>query len=110
LYYYGNGSTVADYTPIGGTMPFATSPPGLSTFSGLYNGNIAAMSVNIKTLTDPWHYYTYRYDQLNRLKNNSVYKVSSSTTSVTDYQEAFTYDGNGNILTCAQRRRSNSHG
>ncbi|SDR89317.1 RHS repeat-associated core domain-containing protein [Mucilaginibacter mallensis] len=94
LYYY-----TADYTPIGGTNPFSTAPAGLSTFNSLYNGNIAAMSTNITKLTDPWHYYTYRYDQLNRLKGTSVYKAGSMATPVTDYQENFTYDGNGNILT-----------
>ncbi|SDR89064.1 RHS repeat-associated core domain-containing protein [Mucilaginibacter mallensis] len=97
LYYYTN-----DYNPIGGTNPFSTAPAGLSTFNSLYNGNIAAMSTNITKLTDPWHYYTYRYDQLNRLKGNSVYKAGSTATPVTDYQENFTYDGNGNILTATR--------
>jgi RHS repeat-associated protein len=94
LYYY-----ASDYTPIGGTNPFDTAPTSLTSFSGLYNGNIAAMSTNIKQLTDPWHYYTYTYDQLNRIRANSVYKVTSPTvnTPVTDYHETFTYDGNGNI-------------
>jgi RHS repeat-associated protein len=94
LYYY-----ASDYTPIGGSNPFDTAPTSLASFSGLYNGNIAAMSTNIKQLTDPWHYYTYTYDQLNRIRANSVYKVTSPTvnTAVTDYHETFTYDGNGNI-------------
>jgi len=97
LYYY-----TSDYNPIGGTNPFSTAPAGLSTFNSLYNGNIAAMSTNITKLTDPWHYYTYRYDQLNRLKGTSVYKAGSTATPVTDYQEGFTYDGNGNILTATR--------
>jgi RHS repeat-associated protein len=97
LYYYNN-----DYAPIGGNNPFATAPAGLSTFNSLYNGNIAAISTNIVKLTDPWHYYTYRYDQLNRLKGTSVYKAGSTATPVSDYQEGFTYDGNGNILTATR--------
>jgi len=98
LYYYGNGSTIADYTPIGGVNPFSTAPAGLSTFSALQNGNIAASSMNIPQLTDPWHYYTYQYDQLNRLRTTKVNKVTTGTvTPVNDYKETFTYDGNGNI-------------
>ncbi len=99
LYYFGDGSTILDYTSISGLTPFNAAPAGLSSFNALYNGNIAAMSTNIPKLTDPWHYYTYRYDQLNRVKGDHVYKVISTATPVTDYQEHFTYDGNGNILT-----------
>jgi len=99
LYYYGNGSAVTDYKPIGGNNPFSNTPPSVSNFYALYNGNIAAMSTNTPQLTDPWHFYTYRYDQLNRLKASHVYKVSSTATPVADYHENFTYDGNGNIKT-----------
>ena len=102
LYYYGNGTTVNDYTPIGSSNPFSNTPPTLSSFNGLYNGNIAAVSNNITKLTDPWHYYTYKYDQLNRIKASQVYKAGSTATSVADYHEAFTYDGNGNIKTVSR--------
>jgi len=103
LYYYGNGTTITDYKPIGGTYQFATNPPSFSNFYSLYNGNIAAMSTNVPQLTtNPWHYYTYRYDQLNRIKASHVYKVSSTPTSIADYHENFTYDGNGNIKTVSR--------
>ncbi|WP_214073231.1 RHS repeat-associated core domain-containing protein [Mucilaginibacter sp. dw_454] len=60
--------------------------------------------MNIPQLADPWHYYTYKYDQLNRIKATNVYKVSTGVTQVTDYNEAFTYDGNGNILTAIRNQ------
>jgi len=103
LYYYGDGSTVFDYASISGTNPFASAPAGLSTYRAVYNGNIAAMSTNIQKLADPWHYYTYHYDQLNRVRLSSVYKNSGAiSTRVSDYHESFNYDGNGNITSATR--------
>jgi hypothetical protein len=66
LDYYG---TTNDYKPIKiNEKPFATASAAGFGFKALYNGNIAGMSVNIGKLNAPL-LYTYRYDQLNRLKS-----------------------------------------
>lgn len=70
----------------------------------LYNGNIAAMMVNIPKIGDA-QLYGYKYDQLNRISsmdafgglNNTNNTFTATTTS--NYKERVTYDGNGNILT-----------
>ncbi|PWU02589.1 MAG: hypothetical protein C5B52_05040 [Bacteroidetes bacterium] len=69
----------------------------------LYNGNIAAMGVNLPKLGTT-KLYNYHYDQLNRMVAMDVYNglVPAAGTftpaSVTDYQERVAYDANGNIL------------
>jgi RHS repeat-associated protein len=112
LHYYHEGLNV-DYKPISGTSAFAT-PGNTGSFTSLYNGNIGAMSVNISglqknspaagTLSEPL-FYSYRYDQLNRIVSMQAYKGFNASTnqwnpvSINDYREDVTYDPNGNILT-----------
>lgn len=72
LHYYDEGST-HDYIPIGATQPLASITPGGFNFTSLYNGNIGAMSVNVPQVGMPL-FYSYRYDQLNRLKSMQAYK------------------------------------
>jgi len=48
--------------------------------------------------------FTYKYDQLNRLKQVRYHPLTATTTGWThgtsaDFRESLTYDGNGNILT-----------
>ncbi|HEY9259743.1 RHS repeat-associated core domain-containing protein, partial [Chitinophaga sp.] len=92
-----------DYKSIGNTNAIAggtTSNAAL--FSPLYNGNIAAMSVNIATLGQPL-LYTYKYDVLNRLSSMTAANGLNTTTNtwtpnkLDDFEEAITYDANGNI-------------
>jgi RHS repeat-associated protein len=70
----------------------------------LYNGNIAAMAVNIPKLSAT-KLYNYHYDQLNRLVAMDMYNglspVAGTFTPVNDtsYKERVSYDPNGNILT-----------
>ena len=94
-----------DYTPInanGINLPFAhLADPG--DWKPLYNGNIAAMAVNIGKFEDALVNY-YAYDQLNRLVRRQVYKGINSENQfskdqIEDFYEDFTYDPNGNILT-----------
>ena len=64
----------------------------------MYNGNIfetywRTASSNIKRS------YGYEYDNLNRLTNAFYLKSDAQTDA---YNEALTYDANGNILTLAR--------
>jgi YD repeat-containing protein len=96
LHYFGG-----DYKAINNTvLPFAPIPNLVS----LYNGNIAAMSVNIPKVGEPL-LNSYRYDQLNRLTKVNTYKGLNPQTNnwnvvaIDDHREELTYDANGNIQT-----------
>jgi RHS repeat-associated protein len=99
LHYYNN-----DYRAIGYT-PQPTSVLGALTTNAapLYNGNIAAMAVNIPQLSAA-KVYNYHYDQLNRIVAMDMYNGLSPTAgtftpvSDTSYKERVSYDPNGNIL------------
>lgn len=102
-----------DYTAISSTAAaFQATAPNTSDFyktmSSLYNGNIAQSVVAVKQLMQnntPPQGTDYQYDQLNRLKQVSVFNdnqlVTSNswkTTSASNgYREYFTYDNNGNL-------------
>ncbi|WP_205509787.1 LamG-like jellyroll fold domain-containing protein [Longitalea arenae] len=105
LGYYNN-----DYKPIGtGANAFSLNYNAqLSDASGneLFNGNISNTTVALSKFRngDPIG-YSYRYDQLNRLKATHYHPLLASTTTwhnntkATDntYGENITYDANGNI-------------
>lgn len=98
LHYFGD----ADYKPLDPTVkPFASAGASLP---GLYNGNIAAMSVNLPKAGVPL-FYTYTYDVLNRLKEmKTAHNIDAATNTwspvpVADFGEKINYDPNGNILT-----------
>lgn len=64
----------------------------------LYNGNISEVywksnSDNVKRK------YSYEYDSMNRLKNAIYQKPDTATPITNSYNEAATYDKNGNIIT-----------
>ncbi|OMP75147.1 hypothetical protein BW716_31605 [[Flexibacter] sp. ATCC 35208] len=99
IHYFGN----REYTPVSTTVkPFAAAVGN----SPLFNGNISAISQSISTLGTPLE-YTYSYDVLNRLTgmvaNKGLDSLTNSWTNaftaLSDFKEAVTYDGNGNILT-----------
>ena len=94
-----------DYEPVSrseSNKPFAemTGVPG---FRGLYNGNIASMSVYLPKLGTPV-LYNYSYDQLNRL--TTMQPLTGLDTgsnqwnaiAINNYKENLGYDANGNIL------------
>jgi RHS repeat-associated protein len=100
-----------DYSPIGGTNSGSfevgmtnTVIPGPG--NSLYNGNIARATIAIRNfgVTD-FKGYSYRYDQVNRLKmmrmdNNPVsgsLTIWNVGTTDNAFKEEITYDGNGNI-------------
>jgi RHS repeat-associated protein len=103
LHYYSTANA-KDYKPIGGGQPFANAAAAGFGFVSLYNGNIAAMSVNTPKLGEPL-LTTYKYDQLQRLTKVNTYKGLNPATnnwnvvSIDDYREELTYDANGNIQT-----------
>ena len=104
-------STVNDYKSINSTVtPFVNNVFNLTNTNStvvakpLFNGNIAAMAVNIPKLGTA-SVYGYQYDQLNRITsmdaftgiNNTNNTFTASTTA--NYKERVTYDANGNIKT-----------
>ncbi len=112
LHYYdqgGNGKI--DYKPIDVTTASFPRPSAQTeALHSLYNGNIAAMSVNIAALqkggvgvNSAPLLYRYKYDQLNRLKTMETFEGLAgnawSLTARPDYNESVNYDANGNILT-----------
>lgn len=106
-----NSITVNDYKAINGTVtPFVNNVFNLvnsdaaTVAKPLFNGNIAAMMVNIPKLGAAQH-YGYAYDQLNRIQGmdafigldntNNTFTASASS----NYKERISYDANGNIKT-----------
>jgi len=106
---YSLGYYDEDYKPIGGTgsIAFGTNyKQTLGDVSGLnlYNGNISSSTYAIAKINNEATVgYTYKYDQLNRLKALRQHGLGGSgswtSSSIGDvYKENFSYDGNGNIL------------
>ena len=111
--------TYGDYTPISGNSPFADVPTALNAtsypFKALFNGNIAAMAVNIPKFTPSGGggmVYNYGYDQLNRLvAMNAFTGLNTSTFVHTDaYKENIGYDANGNISSYFRNGAANKLG
>ena len=74
------------------------------TANQLYNGNIAAMLVNIPKIGEA-QLYGYKYDQLNRIVSMDAFTGLNNVTNTftaaatSNYKERVTYDANGNIKT-----------
>ncbi len=74
--------------------------------SGLFNGNIRAMTTALSDNTAPWKVLSkwFQYDQLNRIKTVTNFTQTangnnlSALSATGDYSEFFRYDANGNIL------------
>jgi RHS repeat-associated protein len=100
LNYYRGDYKAIGYTPQTHTIIGQLGSNG----AALYNGNIAAMAVNIPKLGAA-RLYNYHYDQLNRIVSMDAFSgldpVAGTFTpvSLSDYRERVTYDPNGNILT-----------
>ncbi|HRE52056.1 MAG TPA: hypothetical protein PK339_11580 [Flavitalea sp.] len=108
---YTLGYYQGDYQPIGAgsatafPMQFSTQSADI-TGHDLFNGNISHTTVALSKFRngDPVG-YSYRYDQLNRLKEMRRHGLAANTTtwnssSISDkFKESIVYDGNGNIKT-----------
>ena len=104
----------ADYQPVNETV--APFPSPFNTLNNtqlrpLYNGNIAGMAESIKTFESGSYFgglstlYSYRYDQLNRIKGMRTFTgfnvTGNSWTGAAESDrllEEYRYDANGNIL------------
>ncbi len=107
------GNTVNDYKPINtGVTPFVTNVFSLTNTDAatvakpLFNGNIAAMLVNIpKLASGTAQLYGYAYDQLNRIVSMDAFTGLNNTNNTftaaatANYKERISYDANGNIKT-----------
>lgn len=106
-----------DYTSINNTVtPFpkyyglATGGVPDSLYRPLYNGNISSMATNIRMFQSVYGgqslFYNYKYDQLNRITRQDVYKNFDRVNNhynaldIRDslFKERIAYDANGNIL------------
>lgn len=103
-----------DYKPVGGSSlnTFTSGTFNLTNTNTtnnrvaaeLFNGNIAAMAVNIPKLSAA-NVYGYKYDQLNRIVSMDAFtgldNVTNSftPTATANYKERVSYDANGNIKT-----------
>lgn len=112
LGYYGG-----DYSAIGGigATAFAQqyeAQQGSSGGQSLYNGNISNATYAINKIDNGRTTgYTYRYDQLNRLKSMRQHDLWDSNnwnngSMTSKYAENFNYDGNGNILKLQRNNQS----
>jgi RHS repeat-associated protein len=104
-------------------LPQSTGSYLMAQRKDLWNGNIGCMMTNLadpdladNPQGDKWGMLgmAYRYDQLNRIKSAdgfTNYTASTNTWGTTAessiYNNAFTYDGNGNIIT---QHRSDQNG
>ena len=111
-----------DYSPIGGNENhiMAYDPQDnlgdLEQYRNLYNGNITSM---VTTIQDAGVQSTrYSYDQLNRIKTMDVYTPTTTninnhtpldqTNHSFNYQSAYSYDPDGNILSLSRKNESNT--
>jgi hypothetical protein len=104
-----------DFRPLGTTAPafrnpfynFATETAAVG--KELFNGNIKSMSVSLSQFG--LYHYSYRYDQLNRLMEKRSFNDGEGyLQEVNDYNESFSYDGNGNILSAVKSASESSPG
>jgi photosystem II stability/assembly factor-like uncharacterized protein len=72
----------------------------------LYNGNIRAMATGINFNTqnvENLNTMAYSYDQLNRIKSANAFSWESNAWSAIDaFNEEYSYDANGNILSLSR--------
>jgi RHS repeat-associated protein len=100
-----------DYQPVESAasafgMTYQTAPlPNTASGNELFNGNVSNTTLAINKLNNgALKGYSYRYDQLNRLKQMRMHDLSAGGSTwnnnsiLSTYQEDISYDGNGNIL------------
>ncbi|MBL0744799.1 leucine-rich repeat domain-containing protein [Chryseolinea lacunae] len=111
---YTLGYFKGDYKPIGGNVmadhrdKLWERTRELNAHKGLYNGNISWMITDLPKLGNKRvQAMVYKYDQLNRITKSQSLTVYDKTIGFTTrslttpgpYDETFSYDANGNLLT-----------
>jgi RHS repeat-associated protein len=98
-YYEGDYKAIGEAAAVTGKLHSNIWNLNSAGFGQLFNGNIAAITEHNTRLGLPLA-FRYRYDQLNRLVNMDVYNNpwTAAPEITADYQEAISYDPNGNIL------------
>ncbi len=95
-----------DYRSIGTTAATLTDNSGLDQRS-LYNGNIVRQTTGIQSLDNLQR--SYKYDQLNRLKNTDYATVSNDLNHTViamanaAFKNSYAYDADGNIKTLLRK-------
>lgn len=126
---YNLGYYNGDYKPIGGATAQAALIESASTTTGvwnavgqqvdetfgLYNGNIAWMATDLASIDAAKtnrnagvQLMQYRYDQLHRIVRSRSLTFNGSAVARTNaaYDEDYTYDANGNILTLVRNNEA----
>jgi RHS repeat-associated protein len=105
---YNIGYYNGDYKPIAGAEATAFNVGFAQTGTGfganLYNGNISHTTVALNKINNgALAGYTYKYDQLNRIKGTQFHTIGTNTSwnntpdANSPYAETYHYDANGNI-------------
>jgi RHS repeat-associated protein len=126
VFSYSLGYYENDYKTVGSSIALADTRDQLwsrykslmgNTNTGLYNGNISWMITDLKKIGQlngarrkGMQAMVYQYDQLHRIRQSrslATYTPAAGfdtrTSSPAAYDEDFTYDGNGNLLTLQRR-------
>jgi RHS repeat-associated protein len=124
VFSYALGYYENDYKPSNESVPLSGTRDKMNArlqqhmgYAGFYNGNISWMVTDLAKIgeiqgdrTKGMQGMMYRYDQLNRItKSRSLTSYSATdgfaarNSSVGAYDEDYTYDANGNILTLFRR-------
>lgn len=124
VYAYGLAYYNSDYLPIGGSAApmgaLTTTNTMLNNTNSLYNGNIAFTTSYMNTGNTSFNQKIignlYQYDQLNRIRQANTYKYDAANGYYRGepkdktpfmYDNTYTYDLNGNLLTL-QRYNGNA--
>ena len=115
LHYFSGDYTAID---LDSYNPIVSSIPSAITNKNLYNGNISAMSNQMRDNTQSTvdaHLNGYSYDQLNRIKSFDTYTHSAlnasnnaSSAAASSYGADYSYDANGNLETLTRTNLSNT--
>jgi RHS repeat-associated protein len=127
VFSYALGYYENDYKPVNGSVLLPDTRDKMNThlqqylgYAGLYNGNISWMVTDLAKIGDIRNDRTksmqgmmYRYDQLNRItKSRSLTDYSAAggfaarPSLSSAYDENYSYDPNGNLLTLFRRNES----
>jgi len=91
---------------------FVYSKSGLEGDKDLYNGNIKEMTTGLLKLNQQKlkpQFNSYRYDQLNRIKEMNSVQIKNNGTLKTSFASTYAYDKNGNLDSLKRWTDSNNN-